>query len=419
MNEFHIDPEDLKAYVDGELAPAKMAAIEEALPSNPALQKEVAFLREINRMLQTEIKTPEPEGKEKVLKALSDQEMPKAPAKAWWTTPNFVTWGSVAAVLLLVFGVSKMMPQSGADGFVGRAKSAAKKITRSVSPSSAAPLDGAAGKEQNSDLAPVQNGYVLRSSKPAEGDVSTQWLDGKSAASPRIAPSGNRQIARSADLSVKVRDAELAQNRAHEIINNHSGEIWNDHFERTPNPEPYNPNQPQPQSPVRIATATFEAEVPTDQLDATLHELSSLGSVQSQSESASDETSRLTDIKKELAAVKGRYQEDSDRLNTTPSGTKDYVRLQELRSQAREQERDLTAQLDSLKTRVARSHILLTLYQESTDNLGDTWYQAKKSLGDFAGTLGQFLIFVLVWSPVWIPVGFIAALISKRMNKAS
>ncbi len=98
----------LEQYLDGELAPAQVAQVDQALSADPAAARLLARLRQERALRQAALRTYEPSAQEtgalaqSMLHALAEQE--HAPL-AKIGTARWVRWtGAVAASLLLLAG---------------------------------------------------------------------------------------------------------------------------------------------------------------------------------------------------------------------------------------------------------------------------------------------------------------------------
>src|SRR5688572_24188100 len=104
--------EDLKAFVDGELSPERMAEVQAAIDSDPALKQEADYMRMLGIEIKKLAAEPAVAGKEA---AVSKFRKPLAP---WWDTSRltgrlayagvlFFCLAGVSAILFPVFAQSK------------------------------------------------------------------------------------------------------------------------------------------------------------------------------------------------------------------------------------------------------------------------------------------------------------------------
>jgi hypothetical protein len=99
--------EDLKAYLDNELSPARRAEIEAALQQDPLLRAELEQLRSITESLRGYIPLPQPTGYENLAARLK-----KAPvARPWWTKPLPLATSLLAVVAIGAVGTRQLLEQ--------------------------------------------------------------------------------------------------------------------------------------------------------------------------------------------------------------------------------------------------------------------------------------------------------------------
>lgn len=99
--------EDLKAYVDQELSPDRMAEVEAAIDADPVLRAEVDEIRGLTRAVKAFATTPQPVGLDRTLRALQ--------RRPWWSPAGAhgrLAWGAAAAVLIVV-AFANLLPRGG------------------------------------------------------------------------------------------------------------------------------------------------------------------------------------------------------------------------------------------------------------------------------------------------------------------
>jgi anti-sigma factor RsiW len=415
--------DDLKAYVDGELRPAEREEVERGLELEPLRRLEVESLREITNVLKTELERPEPvdatagvEATQRALQAAKlTVETPPRRREPWFLKvvrePKVIAWGSLAACLVFAFFVKS----GGVIGKPGGSDATPQEALKSkaVAPSFVG-ADAAAGGVKDFNASPEQ-GFAARSKglPPSNGAMTGEVADG-AIRSGGIANPANRVVARTAALGLSVRDAVEAQRRATSVLEAADAAISLSTVNVTPTQVLPEGTQP----PAILAEANIEADVPSDHLDSVITQLSTLGKIEGQTVQATEVSRQLNDLSKERSALEKRFDDDSARIQGA-TRDRDKARWEELRSAAREQLRVIKEQEDSLKARVQMSHLSLRMTQPNPDMVGsgDTWGQARKSFGEFGRTVIDFLIFAVVWSPLWIPVGLIATYLSNRAKR--
>lgn len=104
-------PDDLKAYLDGELPPLRMAEIRDAIDADPALAEEVEQLRTLSTSLQAFAARPTVVGLEDTLSALGRSKR----RKSWFVRYAFPLATAAAAIILAAVVAPKMRFAAQAD----------------------------------------------------------------------------------------------------------------------------------------------------------------------------------------------------------------------------------------------------------------------------------------------------------------
>lgn len=130
--------DELKAYVDGELPPEAMAAVEERLRADPRLRAEADALRRLSDQIRSMARQPEVAGQDEVLRTLRA----RAPARGGrWMQPFAL---AAAAVLIGVFAVQLLRHPEAIGRLEGNAslESVGKEMARSPAQGPASPSAG-------------------------------------------------------------------------------------------------------------------------------------------------------------------------------------------------------------------------------------------------------------------------------------
>jgi uncharacterized membrane protein YgcG len=176
--------DDLKAYLDGELAPERMAEMREAIDRDPALAQEAEELGRISQTLRAAAAQPASAGLEATLRALEKAE--RRERKPWW--PWLVPVAGMTA--FLVFAVAPTMQQAKMA-----AKSDISVASRRQVPSEAVAAE--AVEELNKDAVASSVASVAKEgAKPVEdprGRASTYALKSGDEGSLRGKALGERQ----------------------------------------------------------------------------------------------------------------------------------------------------------------------------------------------------------------------------------
>lgn len=170
-------------------------------------------------------------------------------------------------------------------------------------------------------------------------------------------------------------------------------------------------------------TITLKLRTPADGFDRTMLFFEGLGTRLSKSVSGEDVTAQIVDFDARLKIM--RAQEDSFRkmlsaAKDTSTAADMQTRIMDLRAQIE----GLAAQRSTMADLASLSTIELTLIGETKgiaamEDKGwvqETWHSSTATLGVIFQGLGAFGIFLVVLSPIWLPIAF---LIHRTIRKSS
>ncbi|MFM9873219.1 MAG: DUF4349 domain-containing protein [Fimbriimonadaceae bacterium] len=398
--------DQLKAYLDDALSPEERTQLETELQINPALQQELEELKATGLYLEACAAPIEIKGLESTLAALTKKRT-KLP---WFRSPYAVLAACTVFVALVmpvvfpVFAQAKYPSSEFANAEVAAsspmAKSADSSSTDTASPSTKDPAlreihqrsSGSPGanseRETDSKSAPSE----LQNGSQSFGDKSED-LAAKPNSSTTQAVPNNRQIIKTADLSVRVKDLVPAATRAEVIAKQYGGFVENS--------SRYNQGN--------AKYANYVIRVKSDQFDKAMTEIRKLGEVTAESISGNDVTGQIADT---AARLKQKRLEEAQYQEVLKSARKisDILEVKQYISDIREEIEATEAQLKSLKDLASLSTITLNLEQRETikatppqDWLSNAWIRA---INRFSG-IGQYLIGaainILVLAPFWLP----------------
>ncbi|MDY6784051.1 MAG: DUF4349 domain-containing protein [Cyanobacteriota bacterium] len=222
------------------------------------------------------------------------------------------------------------------------------------------------------------------------------------------------KLVKTAQLSLVVDSIGEAVSRSNEIALSQRGDVLR--LEET-----------KPQSNWQPPTAVMELRVPQSNLDPTLEELSQLGQLQSQNISAEDVSNQLVDFQarsRNLRKTEGTLLEIMDRSGSVADVLKVAQELSNVRSQIEQ----IDAQLKDLQNRVAFSTVTLNLEAANATisgerplvaQLGQTWTNATRSMGQLTSGLLKLLLWMLVYSPYLAVIAIVAWWGIKRHSRSS
>ena len=207
-------------------------------------------------------------------------------------------------------------------------------------------------------------------------------------------PKAPPQLIKTAQLDLTVESMAEALPQVSAIAQQQQGDIVS-----LENIKPQNNRDPH--------TATVEMRVPQAQLDATLEQLSSLGTVRRQTVTAEDVSQQLVDFQARLRNLRKTEQmllKIMDRSGSMGEVLQVTQKISEVRSQIEQ----IDAQLKDLQTRIAYSTINLdieAIFAPTPVNrpvdaqFGDTWNAATHSMKQFSVGLTKVFLWLLAYSP--------------------
>lgn len=157
-------------------------------------------------------------------------------------------------------------------------------------------------------------------------------------------------------------------------------------------------------------TAFVQIRVPQNQLDATLQELTNLGTVEQQSITAEDVSNQLVDFQARLRNLRKTEEMLLEIMDRSGSMT-DVLQVARELSTIRSSIEQVDAQLKALQNRVTFSTIDIRLEaaiattpteRALSQQMTETWQQATHSAQEFTVGLMKLGLWLLVYSPYWL-----------------
>jgi hypothetical protein len=436
--------ENLKAFVDGEMSAQECALIHKELESSLELQKEVNDLNRLSASIRAYVTQPKPVGLEATLASL-EKAKPKARAKTLMV--HQLRWVSGFAVAIIFIGLAgKMLTSSSGDHDDSDINPALAKAA--PSPDTASSTVASSSKSKRNDPI-LQNGAVhdalsgdgapsamagAMAKKANVRDLSSQFNAGASRARTTLPatpglpiPSDADKIAASkatrtiegipkrglivkdASLGVKVKNVAESQHTAEGIAVGLGGYV-----ERSDRSEAEGSK----------GEASLILRVPIQHFEDAVKQIRSLGDVVSDSSSGNDVTSDVVDMDARLKVLRA---EESDYLVllARARSTSAIMAIKDKLTEIRQQIEGIDSERKSTKDLASYSTITVELTQTGRDVkpilletdkswLTGTWTSAVDGLGAAGKVIAQLFIFVLVWSPIWIPVALLSAWLYRR-----
>lgn len=238
---------------------------------------------------------------------------------------------------------------------------------------------------------------------PAEADLAEKSLQQSNLAQPErsvttpskaVAAQPKTQLIKTASLELRVQNVETTTQKVTAVVTARGGDLLG--------------LQDQvPEDLETRRTATFKFRVPQAELDATLADLSKLGTIETRSIQAEDVSSQIVDSEARLRNLRKSETVVLGIMERSGS-VADVLKVSQELGQIRSQVEQIQAQVQNLKGQVAYSSINLTLRAAITQNqqgepLGDrlkeTWSQSTHAVGETTTNLLRLALWLLVFSP--------------------
>ena len=362
-NNHPVEPEELMAYLDGELTPDRAVSAAAHVERCPDCQKLAGDLQGVSRrMAAWQVAAPVAGIAARVAAALEERTRERRGIRR---LPMWA-WGLAAAcsVLVVIFALAQ------------------PKAHRYAAPASMGRLPRA-----------VERDELDRRRGQAAGFTAPPPLQAARPAQPPAAP----MIARTAALTLVAADFDQARAALEAILSRHHGYFGD-------------LNISAPTGAGRALSATLR--VPADQLQATLAELRSLGRIETESQNGEEVTAQYVDLEARLANARNTAQRLTDLLRERTGKLADVLAVETELDRVRGEVETMEAQRKSLTSRVDFASVNLTVredYKAQLQPLPDsTWnrfrnaaIQGYRSMADSIVDILLFLISSLPSLLLW------------------
>lgn len=405
-----IEPEEIMAYLDGELATDRAAATATHLGQCAECQGLVAELRNVSQSLKTwEVKPSESETPPAIATALAEdrpktREFHPAYRRSWrqvlgrrWPVVAWLGAGAAIALLWagpLTFRENKMSSP-----------------TRPGIPVDSAVVGSAPAGDQ---LAMRLQPPATPTAKRAETVILIAPDEKKPAGSHELAANGP-MIIRTAQLSLITKEFDRARANLEAILKRHRGYVGELKAGGATGSG-------------RTLTATLR--VPADQLDATLTEVKTLGRVESESQSGQDVTSQYVDLQARLANARNTEQRLTDLLRNRTGKLSDVLEVEQELDRVRGEIEQMEAERKNMTNQVNFATLNATITEDyqaqlqvvppsTATRLSNAAIEGYRSMADGVLSLALFLLSagpsLLLWSAIlFMP----ARMIWKRVRRS-
>jgi predicted anti-sigma-YlaC factor YlaD len=433
-----IEPEEVMAYLDGELTANRATATAAHLGECAECQRLVAELRSVSHSLKTwKVEPPEPETPPAIETALAEnrpesRQLSLAHQRSWrevlgqhWA---ILAWaGAVAAVLLVMFGTVRL-PGGDANRMVDSAVVNKVPAGDSSTPREQASASTAASTGTRDKLVTFSSPGVAKDSNGLfhglgehRQSFSTDDQQGKVGANveqrvgDKLPPSTGPMIIRTAELSLITKEFDKARANLEAILKRHRGYVGELKAGGTTGSG-------------RTLTATLR--VPADQLDATLTEVKTLGRVESESQSGQDVTSQYVDLQARLSNARNTEQRLTDLLRNRTGKLSDVLEVEQELDRVRGEIEQMEAERKNMSNQVSYATLNATIAEDykaqlqvvppsTSTRLSNAAVEGYRSMADGVVSLALFLLSTGPSLLLWGVVLFLPArLVWKKVRRS-
>ncbi len=432
----------LKAYIDGELPVAKMREVEEALKRDPSLRNEFDQLRRLSSTFRESAVAPVAVGLDKTLAALKTVKPVKRPPLLRFAPAVGLAFATCLAFVAIGTWRGGREPKfndeipTTSHRKKAHAGSNRQEALNNMADSSTnddtivaqAPADMAVAPAPRvvEEKAQASFGGGATFSKYAanvsvgagKDEAQGTFLDSSSSPAAKAAQGlqkDQKQIVKTGQLTLTVKDGKATAQAVTNIATRVGGYIESSNL--TGDDE-------------QGMTGTITVRLPVTKFDQTMTELQKMGKVSAVSSDGQDVTAAVADDDARLTAMKAQEQSYLKILNQAKH-IDDVLAVKDRIDSVQQEIESLSAELKTLRKQAAMSTINVTINQKPAqkkvaavgpvkDNwAGRTWSNAFAGLASAGKTLGQALIFFVVFCPIWIPLFVLANVLTRRLRTAA
>lgn len=423
---------DLKAYIDGELPRFTRRRIRQHLRRCSSCREEMTLMESItNELQQGDSTVLEPTLREKLLAGV-----PSTPADSPLSAkPNFkerwrgtkrkplIIWGTASATLVAWFFLAPMF-HSGQRTDIVASEVASTSIAGGAMANMSAPAspmpDGHATatdmQKKKESMVGFRAGVYPETKMQTLTPAAPQAQTGspinlaESAKARSSVANITRDVHRTATLTVEVKSAEAASEAVETMVKETKGGYVAEN-QLTTNDD-------------GTKTANLTIKVPVNDFDSFLSRASRQGIVKAKNITGEDVTENISDTSQERKSLTQQAEEARQNLQNARSKSQKSEASQEIRD-LKVQIAQAEGRLELLKKSARLSDVTLELREkpkESTplktggfvDQMKDTAQMAQENFVSAARVPILLLIWVVVYSPLWLLVLFAYRLVTRR-----
>lgn len=393
--------DELKAYLDGELSPEQADLVRQALLSDPHLRQELDEYKKIGEAIQASYSPATPKdtaGMEKAVAAMGRgtaarpsarpgaRFAPLAPSKLAYTLGGIAAGTAIlAAIGFLATG--GLRDSSGRTGMV----------TTSPNVEMAAGYDSVGDQAQSA----VRDAQADSLAGPGTDNVPS---------AEEFVEKGGSLIAKDGMLALSVENVGSVMAQVEAVAGDFKGYVEKSDQSST---GAYNSGLVQ----IRVPSASFEKA---------MSELRGLGEVVRESSEGTDVTGAFVDAGARLKTLRAEEEQYINMISSTRN-VDEMIKVRTKLSDVRYQIESLTAQQKQIASRGMMSTITVEISAfvapmprpVSTNWFSDSWFGAVSGLASFARSMGSGAIYLIVYSPVWVPILLFAYFTWRRRSSRS
>ena len=407
-----IEPEELMAYLDGELMADRAAATAAHLGECSECQGLVAELRGVSQNLKVwKVEPPESSTPPTIATALAARRLQSrgvSPThrRSWLEVLGrrraTVAWvGAVAAILLLA---AVSMPNWMRSHYASNAFDQRDAVRLPEATPSAVPMNGRQF-DRIEQFAKLPAAPAASSSAPQSGQATAG----------NNLPANGPMIIRTAQLSLITKEFDKARAQLEVILKRHRGYVGELKVNDTTGSG-------------RTLTATLR--IPADQLDATLAEVKTLGRVEAESQSGQDVTSQYVDLQARLSNARNTEQRLTDLLRNRTGKLSDVLQVEQELDRVRGEIEQMEAERKNMSNQVSYATLNATIAEDykaqlqvvppsTSTRLSNAAVEGYRSMADGVVSLALFLLSTGPSLLLWGAVLFLPArLIWKKVRRS-
>ena len=347
-----VSPEEVMAFLDGELAPEEANAVSQHLEECPECAYVAEQFREMSRGIANwEIEALPAKAEDSILTAMA---VAKARNPSWIRQPwVFASAGAAASILLIVFGIQSHRRTAESKMKLYLRPEAQSASVNMALPAPPPPVPGYADSISEAAAAPKAQAYAY-SGRATESKMRGGGGGGGGEQRKTEPITQIPMIARSVALTIQVKDFAASRAALDAIVSRFQGY-----------PATLTANTPEGSA----RTLQASLRIPAPQLAAALAELKRLGRVQNETQSGEEVTQQHADLVARLKNSRETEARLQAILQQRTGKIEDVLQVEEEIARVRGEIENMEAEQQALEHRVAFATVDLQLTEEYKEPL--------------------------------------------------